>query len=240
MDHKIYSNESWNDENDIVAGIASLNKPSPQVSPKKIAELLAKTEAEVRKLLKITTFKFDQGQRECLEKLITNPLLVISGGPGSGKSTLIVGLAILFRFLEPQAKINLTTPTGRASIRLKSVVPDFDPMTLHRLLEFDENEFHRNATNPLEAKLVIIDEMSMVDNHLFASFLRAAHNLDKLVLVGDINQLPPVNYGDIFHDLISSGAFATCHLVNNHRQNRASGIIRLAEAIQNNSLHDID
>lgn len=240
VNHKIYSAESWNDENEIVKNLISLARNKQKKSLYQWKIIFDKIEQEVGKLVGIQNFHFNQEQRKCLKESVSASLLIISGGPGTGKSTLILGLALLERYLFPEHKINIATPTGRASTRLRALIPEFNPLTLHRLLEFDENNFHRHQNNPLEANLVIIDEMSMVDNHLFASFLKASGNLKKLILVGDVHQLPPVNYGDVFSDLTNSRSFTTCHLRANHRQNRDSGIIKLANAIKTNQLEELN
>ena len=143
-------------------------------------------------------------QKEAIRKAVTSKVLVITGGPGTGKTTL---LNCLIQILEQKnQRILLASPTGRAAKRLAEVTFR-KAKTIHRLLEYSPKEggFKRNEDNPLEADLVIIDEVSMVDILLMNHLLKAIPQIATLVLVGDVDQLPSVGPGNVLRDIIDSG-----------------------------------
>jgi exodeoxyribonuclease V alpha subunit len=163
-------------------------------------------------------------QQETIRKTITSKVLVITGGPGTGKTTTINSL---IRILEKKGqRILLASPTGRASKRL-SEVTGREAKTIHRLLEFSPKEggFKRNEENPLEADLVIIDEASMVDILLMNHLLKAVPPDATMLLVGDIDQLPSVGPGNVLSDIIESGRVETVRLTEIFRQAQESMII---------------
>jgi exodeoxyribonuclease V alpha subunit len=163
-------------------------------------------------------------QQETIRKTIASKVLVITGGPGTGKTTTINSL---IRILEKKGqRILLASPTGRASKRL-SEVTGREAKTIHRLLEFSPKEggFKRNEENPLEADLVIIDEASMVDILLMNHLLKAVPPDATMLLVGDIDQLPSVGPGNVLSDIIESGRVETVRLTEIFRQAQESMII---------------
>ena len=173
-------------------------------------------------------------QREAVEKAAGNGVLILTGGPGTGKTTTVRGIVALFRKMG--LEVVLTAPTGRASKRLGELT-GMEAQTVHRLLGMSWNEvtheavFTKSEKEPLEADAVIVDEMSMVDLPLFAALLKALRPGTRLVMVGDADQLPSVGAGNVFSDLIRSGRIETVFLREIFRQAEQSAMIRNAHAI---------
>lgn len=192
-----------------------------------------KLAADINKIETENKIIYDDAQKLSLIKFLENNLLIINGGPGTGKTTLIQGVISLFKKYFPNQKIALCAPTGRAAKRLKDQT-NIDAMTIHKLLKWDinNNKFNHCAAEPLDIDLIIIDEMSMVDTVLFNSLLDASPNLKKLVLVGDNNQLPSINSGNILEDLLLSLPENVVSLQRVYRQQKDSEIINLAYQIQ--------
>ncbi len=164
------------------------------------------------------------GQREAVRRGLESPVLVITGGPGTGKTTLVNAL---IRILEAKGvRILLGAPTGRAAKRLAEATAR-EARTLHRLLEFNprRGRFERHGSNPLEADLLIVDEASMVDLPLAHHLLLAVPPGCRLIWVGDVDQLPSVGPGAVLEDLIGSGAVEVVRLTEIFRQARASRIV---------------
>ncbi|MCL2253826.1 MAG: ATP-dependent RecD-like DNA helicase [Lachnospiraceae bacterium] len=188
----------------------------------------------------------DELQLKAVEESIRQGVVVISGGPGTGKTTTIN--SIIKFFAAEKRNILLAAPTGRAAKRMTEAT-GYEAKTIHRLLEVkagaNKNEdngtnagddmrnirFERNDENPLEADVVIVDEMSMVDLNLFAALLKAISPGTRLILVGDMDQLPSVGAGQILKDIIRSNAFATVILKNIFRQAKESDIVLNAHRI---------
>lgn len=188
--------------------------------------------------------RLDELQRRAVKLAVTRGILLLSGGPGTGKTTTIRSI---IRLLESDARpVVLAAPTGRAAKRMTEAT-GHEAMTIHRLLECRVSGgqedaparggregawyFDRNEKNPLEAETIIIDEMSMVDLYLFDALLRAAAPGTTLVLVGDTNQLPSVGPGRVFGDLMDSGCFESVVLEKIFRQAQESDIVMNAHRI---------
>jgi len=169
-------------------------------------------------------------QRSSVESAAREKVLVITGGPGVGKTTIV--LAVLKLFELAKLEVSLAAPTGRAAKRLAESTRR-SALTLHRLLEFDPHlhGFRRDADSPLQAQAVVVDEASMVDIQLAQALLAAVPSNGRLVLVGDVDQLPSVGPGAFLHDVIESGAVPTLRLQRIFRQSEASSIVRSAHAI---------
>ena len=190
-------------------------------------------EKEVDRLEKQTGIKYGKRQREAIITAVEKGMLILTGGPGTGKTTTLNG--ILRFFEEDGLKVALAAPTGRAAKRM-SEVTGRNAKTIHRLLEveWDKNDrpqFSRNARNPLEANAVILDELSMVDITLFSSFLEALPIGGRLIMGGDSDQHPPVGAGNVLHDLISSGEIPVVELKEVFRQAMESLIVENAHRI---------
>lgn len=167
-------------------------------------------------------------QKEAAQKAMENGVTVITGGPGTGKTTLINCILSLLS----EGKTVLCAPTGRAAKRMAETTGE-EAKTIHRLLEYggDENVFNRNQDNPIEADCVIVDEMSMVDMLLMRSLLRALELGTRLIMVGDADQLPSVGAGNILGDILKSGVIPTVKLTEIFRQEGGSRIAHNAHRI---------
>ncbi len=178
---------------------------------------------------------YDEKQVTAIKNAATCGLSIVTGGPGTGKTTVIKAIIDIFESLG--IKYMLAAPTGRAAKRM-SETSGRDAKTIHRMLEMvyseDDNPvFSRNADNPLPAKAYIIDETSMVDVFLMEAFLRAVRNDSAVIFIGDADQLPPVGPGNALNDMITSGTFGVTRLDHIFRQAEKSLIIVNAHRINN-------
>lgn len=180
--------------------------------------------------------ELDELQKRSVFECIRNGIFILSGGPGTGKTTTIN--AIIRYFLSQKMDIFLAAPTGRAAKRMTEAT-GYESRTIHRLLELNgvvseearAARFERNEENPLEADVIIVDEMSMVDIFLFQALLKAIPIGTRLIMVGDVNQLPSVGAGQVLQDLIQSGRFQTVVLEKIFRQAGESDIVLNAHRI---------
>lgn len=187
----------------------------------------------IRRIEQDTGMELDELQAEAVKEAVTNGLMVITGGPGTGKTTTI---NTIIRYFELEGMdIFLAAPTGRAAKRM-SETTGFEARTIHRMLELNGGMegnagFERNEQNPLETDVIIIDEMSMVDISLMYALLKAVAAGTRLILVGDVNQLPSVGPGSVLKDMIESEQFHVVRLNKIFRQAAQSDIIVNAHKI---------
>ncbi len=199
-------------------------------------------EKMLRNAEKESGISYSEQQREALRAAATSGVLLITGGPGTGKTTILNGIISLLG--QMQCSYLLAAPTGRAAKRLTEVTGE-EASTIHRLLEagIDSNTglmvFARDESNPLETDCVIIDEMSMVDVQLLHSLLQAVPPRKRLILVGDPDQLPPVGPGFPFGDCLRSGQLPTVRLTEIFRQAQESLIVMNAHRVNQGQLPDL-
>lgn len=192
-------------------------------------------ETILQRILKEQGLELDELQKNVVLECVKHGIMILSGGPGTGKTTTIN--TIIRYFDEEGMDILLAAPTGRAAKRMTEAT-GYEARTIHRMLEINGGmedgsraRFERNGENPLEADVVIIDEMSMVDIYLFQSLLEAVSVGTRLILVGDVDQLPSVGPGQVLQDLIESKSFPTVMLKKIYRQAGESDIVMNAHRI---------
>ncbi len=199
-------------------------------------EYKGKLSEKIKLMEEALGMELDRLQQKAVVEAVCHGVFLLTGGPGTGKTTTI---NMMIRYFEREGlDIFLAAPTGRAAKRMTEAT-GFEAKTIHRLLELNggvledtrKASFTRNQDNPLEADVIIIDEMSMVDIHLFQALLKAVTPGTRLILVGDVNQLPSVGPGQVLQDLIMSKSFATVSLQKIFRQATESDIVVNAHKI---------
>ena len=177
-----------------------------------------------------TSLQLHPIQREACHMSLSHPISIITGGPGTGKSTILRIILMIFERLSK--KIILAAPTGKAAKRMQEITGKFSK-TIHRLLRYDpsKNTFEYTNINPLPADLIVIDEASMLDTSLSHHLMKAIPTGAKVIIVGDVNQLPSIGPGMVLQDLIATGQIATTKLTEVFRQAKRSQIIQSAHHI---------
>lgn len=188
----------------------------------------------------LNKIKLHDKQREAVLAGTSEGVVVITGGPGTGKTTIIKGILSIFK--NYRKKVMLMAPTGRAAKRIEEQTKE-PASTIHRALEANfaggGRGFVRNENNPLEADVIIIDEVSMLDTFLMCSLLKAINFGTRLILVGDKDQLPSVGAGNVLADIISSDVFKVVELTQIYRQSEDSMIAQNAHKINNSEMPDL-
>ena len=181
--------------------------------------------------------QYDEIQMQAILQAAGSKVLILTGGPGTGKTTTTLGIITAFR--EAGARILLAAPTGRAAKRL-SEATGMEAKTIHRLLEVKPPEgYQKNEENPLEGDVLILDECSMIDILLMYNLLKAVPDTMTLIMVGDTDQLPSVGPGNVLRDIIDSGSFPVVRLSRIFRQAQKSRIIMNAHRINEGRMPDI-
>ncbi len=177
--------------------------------------------------------QYDEIQAQAILNFFKEEVLVCTGGPGTGKTTVVKALVALFRKLYPYYQIACCAPTGRAAKRLAELT-GVSCSTIHSLLKWDleTNTFGKNSEDPLVLDCLIIDEFSMVDSWLFSHLLKAGAQIKKICIIGDEDQLPSVACGSVLKDLIASQQFSVTRLQTIFRQQEGSDIVKLAHKIR--------
>ncbi len=216
--------------------LVKLNRVCPKLGIEDIRLLIRKCETE-------SGIEYASAQREALFTALSDGVMILTGGPGTGKTTIIKGLISIFNTLN--FKTVLAAPTGRAAKRM-SEATSYEAKTIHRLLEVnfseddeDNSSFSRNENNPIDANVIILDESSMIDIYLFSSLLKAVKNGTRLILIGDSDQLPSVGPGNVLGDIIASHAFSVVKLTEIFRQSENSLITVNAHKINQGEMPDI-
>jgi len=239
-----FSEESWNDEKLIATEVARrVSRNSSYYEIEQLNALIDQIETELALEFQVDEFKYDQTQRDALIAFANADFYLLTGGPGTGKTTVLKGIVKLFQKLENARleDIAVAAPTGRAAARINEIDASLKAKTIHKLLKATDNGmFDVTAANPLEEQLIIIDESSMIENKLFARLLEASPLAQKIVFIGDENQLPSVGYGEVFANLLAVKSIPKTQLEKVHRQKEGNGIINLAYKILNNEVHELE
>ena len=232
-----YLEEIWKAENNIADRLYEMARKEVK-NYKNLDNLLAELE-------KVNSMNYNEEQKKAIKKAINDNILIITGGPGTGKTTIIKAITELYKHIHKlnyddfTSRLALLAPTGRASKRMSEST--FLPAsTIHRFLKWnkDDGQFMINEDNKSGAELVIVDEVSMIDINLFDSLLKGLRRNVKLILVGDYDQLPSVGPGSLLKDLICSDMIDVVHLKHLYRQSEDSYITSLAYEIKDGDLSD--
>jgi len=227
----IYSEASYDSEKYIASKLVFADKLCPSVNFEDIERFIMKEE-------KACGIEYATLQKRAIELALKNGVMILTGGPGTGKTTVVRALLDIFSSMG--MKIALTAPTGRAAKRLSESTLH-EAKTIHRMLEMSyesDNEavFNRDENNCLDENVIIVDEASMIDNSLMASLLKAVKPGARIIIIGDADQLPSVGAGNVLRDLVDSQRFATVRLNEIFRQAQKSLIVTNAHAINDGRL----
>ena len=226
----VYLTPVYHQELSVARSVSRLKKYAIPIEDFTAEEIIAYAEEQCKA-------KYADQQKEAFSLLLQGGIGILTGGPGTGKSTVVRGLLAAYNYMRPEGVVKLCAPTGRASQRLKEVT-NHEATTIHKLLEYKpygEKVSCKNDADPIEADLMIIDESSMINLEVADLLFAAVKSGTTVILVGDINQLPAVGAGDILHDLISSEVIPVVHLTKTYRQAGNSLIIKNAKNIMDHN-----
>ncbi len=231
----IYDSNAYNSEKYIAQKLVLLDKMCAAIDMRDIDSFIAREEAK-------SGIEYAFLQKRAIVDALRYGVMILTGGPGTGKTTVVRALIHIFDSMGYD--IALAAPTGRAAKRL-SEATSYEAKTIHRLLEYsyenDERDpFGRNETDLLDEEVIIVDEASMIDNSLMCALLKAIKPGARLIVIGDSDQLPSVGAGNVLCDIIDSGRFATVALCEIFRQARESLIITNAHSINKGELPRLD
>lgn len=219
---------------DAEKGIATFLSGFPYVEVEEVQDTTLKDKIAI--LQTRYAIDYEEKQITAIEKFFQQPFSIITGGPGTGKTTIVRAIIDLYKDLFPMHKIAVCAPTGRAAKRLGEL-SQVETCTIHSLLKWDleTNTFGVNEQDPIDANLLIIDEFSMVDSWLFYNVLKASNGVGRILLIGDEDQLPSVGPGFVLKDLIASNLFQVSRLDKIFRQKEGSDVVKLANEIKKGS-----
>lgn len=223
LDEKVYLPKMYEAEEEVADRLQQLNEKLPidWIRERSIMEG------------SLITRKYNEMQRKAIATAMSQRLMILTGGPGTGKTTTLKGMLRMFE--QDGLQCVLCAPTGRAAKRM-SEATGRQAKTIHRLLEYQQGQFTRNEENPISEEVIICDESSMIDLLLMRSLLRAATECRHLILIGDNDQLPSVGAGRVLGDMIDSGCIPTVTLTEIYRQQEGSYIISNAHNIIHGAL----
>ena len=232
----VFDRTAYMHEEYIANKLLEIDRICPAVDIRDVNEFIRKEEM-------LNGFTYAGLQKEAIKEALSSGVMILTGGPGTGKTTIVRALLSIFRSMD--MKVALCAPTGRAAKRL-SESTSCEAKTIHRLLEYDfggddekKSGFRRNEDDQLDEEVIIVDESSMIDNMLMACLLRAIKPGARLILIGDADQLPSVGAGNILHDLIESERFSTVRLNEIFRQAEMSLIVTNAHAINRGEMPNL-
>lgn len=241
-ENRYYLFSNYQSEINVSNQIKRLNKPFYEEMDRNYLESLMES-IQIQKNIEYT-----EKQKEAILNSLTNKVTIITGGPGTGKTTIIDGILSVYAIynninlikIDIEEVIGLMAPTGRAAKRMQQVL-DLPAKTIHRHLGYGyDGLFKYDHKNPMPQKLIIIDESSMIDIFLAEKLFSAIDSNAQIIIVGDVDQLPSVGPGQVLKDLIDSNVIKTSYLNEIHRQAKDSNIIKLANAVNRQDLDNND
>jgi exodeoxyribonuclease V alpha subunit len=227
----VYRKPAWVAETGVARDLGSLRTAPAMPAPLNLEDLIGRVQEE-------RGLTLSEEQAHAVALALREKLVVITGGPGTGKTTIVSCILDLYRTVG--ARVLLMAPTGRAAKRL-SEATGAEAATIHRALEFSPQlgGFKRNASEPLKAEAIVVDEMSMVDTYLMYHLLKAVPRGARLIMVGDVHQLPAVGPGNVLKDLMDSGVVAVARLTQIYRQAKESLIVVNAHRVNQGAFPEL-